>query len=234
LPAESDPREVGMHSGGSSKLPSTYAGPRPGLKRACYARGQLPSTVLLSASIPEYDGSDRSPACDPAELEQAARAIIREILMRGGRISSGGHPSITPLLMESCAEAGRPGSLTVYQSERFRREIPESTWEIGRAGWGALRFTASFSDRERDLEVMRLAMVTDSPIAGAIFVGGDDGVAQEHELVQTLTYGVPRITLRAPGGVAAELRGSERTQVDVDSRSYRTVAQQISRAFGFR
>jgi hypothetical protein len=194
----------------------------------------MPSTVLLCASLPEADLTDGSAPCDPSDLREAVTEVSREILRKGGRLASGGHPTITPLLLDVCTELRYPGSVTIYQSERFRNEIPAATWRLSKDGWAAFRFTASFADRELDLEVMRLAMVTEEPIAGAVFIGGRAGVAFEHELVQSLTYGVPRITLTAPGGVAAGLSGSERALVDTDSRSYRTVARQISHAFGFR
>jgi hypothetical protein len=196
----------------------------------------LPSTVLLSASLPEeldYAASD-SFGSEASDLRDAVTEISREILQKGGRLALGGHPTITPLLLDVCTELRSPGLMTVYQSERFRNEIPPATWSLSKGGWANLRFTASFADRELDLEVMRLAMVTEEPIAGAVFIGGKAGVSFEHELVQSLTYGVPRVTLGAPGGVAAGLAGSERALVDTASRSYRTVAQQISRAFGFR
>ncbi|HEX3802329.1 MAG TPA: hypothetical protein VHV75_05775 [Solirubrobacteraceae bacterium] len=194
----------------------------------------MPSTVLLSASLPEADAANGAPRCDPSDLRAAVTEISREILEKGGRLAFGGHPSITPLLLDVCTELRRPGALTVYQSERFRNDIPAATWSLSKGGWATLRFTASFADRELDLEVMRLAMVTEEPIAGAVFIGGKTGIAVEHELVQSLTYGVPRVTLSAPGGVAAGLSGSERAAVDTASRAYRAVARQISRAFGLR
>ncbi len=156
------------------------------------------------------------------------------MLHKGGHLISGGHPSVTPLLLDLCQEREYRGSVTVYQSERFRHQIPSETWRLKKAGRVSFRFTESVTDRARDLDLMRIAMVTDEPIAGAVFIGGDGGVAAEHRLVESLTYRVPLITLSGPGGVAASLTGSERTLVDMTSRRYWMLARQVSRALGLR
>ncbi len=156
------------------------------------------------------------------------------MLHNGGRLIFGGHPSVTPLLLKVCNESDHPGSVTIYQSERFRNEIPAETWRLTRDGGAVLRFTETVTDRALDLELMRIAMVTEEPIAGAVFIGGDRGVAAEHRLVESLTYRVPLITVAGPGGAAAGLSATERTHVDMTSRRYWMLARQVSRALGLR
>ncbi len=191
-------------------------------------------TILLSASLPASEGSNGWTSCDPVEWSEAVSEVARDVLGKGGHLVYGGHPSVTPLILRICQEREHRGSMTVYQSERFRHEITPATWTLNKAGWASLRFIESVTDRPSDLELMRIAMVTDEPIAGAIFIGGDGGVAAEHRLVESLTYQVPRISLSAPGGAAADLSGSERTLVDMTSRRYWMLARQVSRALGLR
>jgi len=194
------------------------------------------STVFLSASFPQPGRAENFPASDPAELADAVTTVAREILRRGGRVLSGGHPTITPLLLYVCAEHHYAESLIVYQSERFRELIPDETWRLSAEGWGSLRFTDSSGDREHDLEVMRTAMLTAEQVTGAVFVGGMEGIVDEHRLVGHLAPGVPRFALKGPGGAAATLEGvvgiDPRISLDTTSRRYPVLARRIAEAIG--
>jgi hypothetical protein len=191
-----------------------------------------PPTVFLSASFPEPGRAEAFPVSDPAELADAVTAVSREVLRRGGRVLCGGHPTITPLLLFVCAEYGYQDALVVYQSERFRDQIPEETWRLSREGWGELRFTETVGDRAGDLAVMRRAMLTDEAIVGAVFIGGMEGVPDEHAMVGRFAPGVPRLALTGPGGAAATLAGLDAVTIDVASRRYPVLARQIVDALG--
>ena len=193
-------------------------------------------TVFLSASFPEPGRAGNFPISDPAELADALTNVTREILRRGGRVLSGGHPTITPLLQYVCAENQYVDSLIVYQSERFRPAIPDETWRLSAEGWGDLRFTESSGDRAHDLEIMRTAMLTAEPMAAAVFIGGMEGIVDEHHLVGRLAPGVPRLALKGPGGAAATLEGvvgiEASTDVDTTPRRYPVLARHIAQAIG--
>jgi hypothetical protein len=183
--------------------------------------------VFLSASFPQPGRAEGFPPSDPAALADAVTIVAREVLRRGAVIVSGGHPTITPLLQYVCAEYGYENTLIVYQSDRFRDSIPEETWRLSKDGWGALHFTKSSGDRARDLEVMRTEMLTAQPLVGAIFIGGMEGIADEHRLVGELAPGVPRLALEAPGGAAATLTGGD-VDLDLGSSRYPILAREIA------
>lgn len=189
--------------------------------------------VFLSASFPEPERGEAFPPNDPAALADAVTALSREILRRGATLLCGGHPTITPLLQLVCAEGDFRDSLVVFQSERFRDQIPAETWRLSEEGWGRLEFTPESGDRARDLEVMRRAMLSAYPLVGAIFVGGMEGIVDEFGLVEELAPDAPRFAVRAPGGAAATLEPTtSRADVDPDSRRYLVLARAIAEEIG--
>ncbi|MFN8111883.1 MAG: hypothetical protein U0R51_01655 [Solirubrobacterales bacterium] len=189
------------------------------------------SGVFLSASFPAGERADHFPPSDPASMADAIVALSREILRRNGLIVCGGHPTITPLLLYVCAEQGARDSLIVYQSERFRDAVPEETHRLSEEGWATLRFTASTGDRVRDLETMRIEMLSDRPLIGGIFVGGMEGILDEYTLFESYAPGSPRFALAAPGGAAATLVSAS-FPFDLASPRYPVVARQVVNSLG--
>jgi hypothetical protein len=57
--------------------------------------------------------------------------------------------------------------------------------------------------REASLRVMREEMLA-RPLAGAVFVGGMEGIRDELELVKELHPGTPLVPLAGPGGAARD------------------------------
>jgi hypothetical protein len=188
--------------------------------------------VFLSASFPQPGRAEHFPPSDPAALADAVTAVAREILRRRGVLVSGGHPTITPLLLYVCAEYGYANSLVVYQSERFRDEIPQETWRLSEEGWGELLFTESSGERARDLDVMRTEMLTAQVVNGAVFIGGMEGIAIEYRLVGELAPNTPRFPVSAPGGAAATLETAQGRgpTLDLSSPRYPVLAREIADA----
>ncbi len=74
---------------------------------------------------------------------------------------------------------------------------------------------------------MRHEMFATSPVAGAVFVGGMEGIPEEYERVVHQLPGVPRLAVAGPGGAAATLT----TDVDVPDRIRELLRE--SRAYPF-
>lgn len=186
--------------------------------------------VFLSASFPDRDRGAHFPESDPAELADAVTHIAREVLRRGALLVSGGHPTITPLLLYVCAEYHYRDALSVFQSEHFRDSVPDETWRLSEEGWGTLHFTESMGDREQDLRTMRTEMLTRTPPVGAVFIGGMEGIPDEFQLVHELAPHAQRFPLVAPGGAAATIAESAALMgtINLSSRRYPVLSREIA------
>jgi hypothetical protein len=186
--------------------------------------------VFLSASFPQPGRAENFAPSDPAALADAVSAVARAVLYRDARLISGGHPTITPLLLYVASEYGWRHRIIVYQSERFRDIVPDETWRLSRDGYGELRFTPTVGVIDEDLEVMRREAFTTADYRGAVFIGGMEGIIDEHNLFAQLQSQAHRFALSGPGGAAAELPCTAAPNVDLASRRYAAVALEIVRA----
>jgi SLOG cluster3 family len=78
-------------------------------------------------------------------------------------------------------------------------------------------------------------MLADECIVGAVFIGGMEGIPDEHALVGRIAPKAPRFALKAPGGAAATLEASPAlmaTPLDLNSRRYPVLARGIADAIG--
>lgn len=192
--------------------------------------------MFLSASFPS---KFRSPlyydSAHPDEMTQAVVAAARAIFAERGRLTFGGHPTISPLVMMIAEEylptdlaerrtlARRGGSqVLIYQSRAFRKGIPQSTaamerLHLGKILWtpvspSELHYTKTTSDPTRfgkSLEVMRRRMLSQPRLAGAIFIGGMEGIEREAEVFRALNPKRRPYFIGAPGGAAKELARRE-------------------------
>jgi hypothetical protein len=185
--------------------------------------------VFLSASFPsaERDVAHHESA-DPDEITQAVVAVARATFAAGGRLTFGGHPTISPLIMMT-AEDYLPASLKerralgvppvlIFQSKAFAGSVPSSTLAMARLQLGTIRWTPPApSERARmrgrpdpanftrSLAAMRRRMLGDPALAAAVFVGGMEGIEQEAAFFAQLQPTRPRYFLGAPGGAARRL-----------------------------
>lgn len=175
--------------------------------------------IFLAASIPDADY--RQQRFDPLEITEATLAIAREILTSDGRILSGGHPAIVPLLFRVAADIGLerlagPDPIQVYQSGLYADRIPSVTHELANQQFGRIVMTpAAPGDQPVDgrnlasLTILRDTMLDpDRDVAAAVFVGGKAGLAQEWTLFQERYPIAPLYPIAAPGGYSALLADS--------------------------
>lgn len=201
-------------------------------RRALHGRA-----VFLSASIPDPDRWEG--AFDAYEVTDAVVAAARAVLTDGGVLVSAAHPTIAPLLMYVAAELAAPDGprrVIVYQCDLFESVLPEPTRRFGEEGIGELRWTPAVPGEAPNpgrwngsLRVMRQQMLTDTDPAGAIFVGGMDGITDEFDLFQELFPGRPVYPVGRPGGEARALaaRSDSRVPRLIDDDVYPALFRRI-------
>lgn len=167
--------------------------------------------VFIGASIPDrkrWDGS-----FDAYKITDAVVAIARSVLANGGRIVTGGHPTIAPLLLYVAAEqrTRSKDTVTIFQSEVFRDVLPAATQQFEADDVGRVIYTKLVDDEHpspsrapQSLRKMRTEMLTNEAPSAAVFIGGMLGIDAELELFQKIHPGAPWYALHSPGGRAAE------------------------------
>lgn len=188
--------------------------------------------VFLSASFPSGDRGEAVRPYDPFAVADAVTALVRAVLSRDGKLLFGGHPTITPLVLSIAMERRSKHSVDVFQSERFRTQVTPETQRLSDHGFGKIHWTVGDRDLDPSLQAMRRQMLMFGRIAGAVFVGGMDGIKEEHRLFGHVLPDVPRIPMRGPGGAAAQLRAEDAEVPEhlarrLDSRVYPLLASRI-------
>jgi len=206
-----------------------------------------PRSIFLSSSIPNEAYQEVHGEIDPLEITAAVVAVVRGALMSGTTIVTATHPTIAPLILYVAEETrGLPGAAVppaiVYQSLLFRPVMPAETMRLATEAGAELIWTpAAPGDRpergfwDRSLEVMRNQMLRHPSIVGAVFIGGMEGIEQEHALFRELRPGLPVFAFAAPGGQAGALvdasHSDAREQLRV-SRVYPAVFRTIAAILG--
>lgn len=124
-------------------------------------------------------------------------------------------------------EHGVKHAVDVFQSEWFREQVTPETQRLVDLGYGRIHWTNKHQDLDNTLKTMWKQMLSVERVAGAVFVGGMDGVEEEYRMVGRMLPGVPRIPMRGPGGAAARL---QTTEADVPKQLARRLE---SRAYPF-
>ncbi len=166
--------------------------------------------IFLSASFPSGVRGERFQPYDPAGVADAVVAVARGVLAAGGRLTFGGHPTITPLVLQVAAEDRAHRRVTVYQSEFFRDAVPPEAITLDRQGFGTIRWVdapSGRSDSERTESLLRLrqVMMQETQPVGAFFVGGMEGIVDEWDLVNHYRPGILRFPIGRPGGATRDL-----------------------------
>lgn len=118
-------------------------------------------------------GEEVRPYDAPAIIDAVA-AVSRMVLRSGGRLASGGHPTITPVMLTVGEQVGVRGAVDVFQSRWFEDCISEETTELAKSGVGFVHFVDKEETMEESLAAMRREILKTCP-AAAVFVGGMDG-----------------------------------------------------------
>jgi hypothetical protein len=203
---------------------------------------QLPLSghrIFLSSSIP--DASRWDGAFSPLDITDAVAAFARSVLTMGGTLVTAAHPTVAPLLLyvsrEFPSKIDQPPAVIVYQSRLFEDVLSEETYELARGGFAELRWTAAHpgestspDNRDQSLQQMREEMLRETSPVAAIFIGGMEGIVDEHRLFGGIFPTAPRYALTMPGGEAASLVQSSPPALisTLDSTlSYPTIAWQV-------
>ena len=156
--------------------------------------------VFLSASIPL---PERDPqffgTADVLLIREAVKALV-EVVLPIGRLTTGGHPAITPLLSLFAREAGHStGRLTLFQSAFFERELPAANDEFA-----DVRIVPAVpGNRTQSLTAMRRAMISSRTFGAAVVVGGMEGIFEEVSLFAELQPAGRILPIASTGAAAA-------------------------------
>jgi len=176
------------------------------------------SAIFLSASVPIIGRGNYYESADPFLIQSAIREFVTAALGRR-LIVWGGHPAITPMVWAVCEDLGVSfaQAVVLYQSKFFADFFPEENKRFGNVEY----IDAIPNDREASLLRMREAMLSRLDLAAAVFIGGMEGVLEEHAMFTRFHPGAKSLAVPAPGGaarqLAEELGGARETDLqDVD------------------
>lgn len=156
--------------------------------------------IFLSASVPKRGRGDFDETSDPFLIQFAVRELVALCLGRR-QIVWGGHPSITPMVHAVCREFGADydAPVLLYQSAFYADRFP-----ISNQFFDPIVVDAQETE-SASLSALRRRML-DQDLSAAIFIGGMDGILEEHGLYKE-RHGrdAPALALAAPGGAARRL-----------------------------
>jgi hypothetical protein len=172
------------------------------------------SAIFLSASVPIVGRGDYYKTAEPFLIQSAVRELVTAALGRR-LIVWGGHPAITPMVWAVCEDLGVSFSKAVvlYQSRFFADMFPEENRKFANVEY----VDAVAGNREASLLSMRRAMLSRADLVAAVYVGGMEGILQEHALFTQFHPKATTITVPAAGGAALELAG-QLGQLNEDER----------------
>jgi len=158
------------------------------------------SSILLCTSVPERDSSYHKD-CDPMLIQAALRTFLYIVLGRK-RLVFGGHPTISPLILAVCEDlrVDNKSAVTLYQSKFFEKITPKVN-----STFSNLINVPATDSRDKSLEKMRSLMIRGQKYEAAVFIGGGEGILEEHRLFAKYHPHAKVIALKSPGGAAAKI-----------------------------
>lgn len=156
--------------------------------------------IFLSAGIPAPEDlyADK---CDPFLVHAAIRAFLSLALGRR-HIVWGGHPSITPMVVVACQSLGLEymEAVTLYQSRYFSSVFPRANEHFGN-----VVLVSAAKDEATSLKKMRETMFSDFEFSAGVFIGGKEGIIEEHRLFRKYHPEATALVVKRPGGAAAKI-----------------------------
>lgn len=158
--------------------------------------------VFLSASIPDPKRNPRFfETADPTAISEAVIGLATVVLPQT-QLVFGGHPAISPLVRFVAERFDKADNVIIYQSDFFRHFIPPDSRFFENLIWTE----AVPGDRDESLRIMREAMIGSADFGASVFIGGMEGVKDEHEELQRqYNDQVPAYPVASTGGAALEL-----------------------------
>lgn len=159
-------------------------------------------TIFLSASVPLVERGNYHETSNPFLIQCAVREFVIATIRRYC-IVWGGHPAITPMVWNICADLGVSYSdaVVLYQSSFFRDRFPDENEKFR----NVVFVDAVDQDKEASLAAMRHAMLSRDEYVAGVFIGGMDGIDSEYSMFVDLHPQAEAILVPAPGGAALEL-----------------------------
>ena len=160
------------------------------------------SAIFLSASVPVIGRGNYSETADPFLIQSAVRELVTLVLGRR-LLVWGGHPAITPMVWAVCEDLGvnYADAVVMYQSTYFRDIFPEENRHFGNVNY----VEAVAGDRNASLLNMRRAMLSRDDLTSAVFIGGMEGVIDEHVMFAEAHPNAKVLPVPGPGGAARQL-----------------------------
>ncbi|MCO8161090.1 hypothetical protein NJC38_02850 [Pseudomonas sp. 21LCFQ010] len=157
-------------------------------------------SVFLSASVPNTS-SDYYKGCNPVLIQSALRSFFFSVIGRK-HLVFGGHPSISPLILVVCEELGveNENAVTIFQSQYFEASFPAESRKFAN-----FILTPAANTLDKSLAVMRKQMFAAFDYDSAVFIGGKEGIVQEHRLFKNAHPDSKIIALKTPGGAASTI-----------------------------
>lgn len=174
--------------------------------------------ILLSASFPAFPRAvEEAGAFDPSDIGLAAASVIDATLRTGDVLVFGGHPSISPLVLNLAGlHRGAGGRVEIYESPWF---LTSRTNEVRRLTeleaeprgksrkLAEVRVTPRRSSRAASTKAMRETMFAE-PLSAAFFVGGMEGVEEELDMLNAVQPACRCFLFVRPGGRVARIAES--------------------------
>lgn len=164
------------------------------------------SSIFLSASVPLIERGTYHETANPFLIQCAVRELVISVI-REHQIVWGGHPAITPMIWTICEDLGisYADSVILYQSRFFKEWFPEENSRFR----NVIYTDAVCEDREKSLALMRNEMIARSDFVAAVFIGGMEGIEEEHRIFKKFHPSAKILPVPSPGGAALEIAKRE-------------------------
>lgn len=140
--------------------------------------------IFLSASVPLPGRAPFDQDCEPQMIQSAVSALATVALGRK-IIVWGGHPAITPMLWASAQDLGVQYATAVRLFQT--RFIPQEDFPEENKHFANVTYVEAVdNDRTKSLLAMRNAMLQSVEFDSAVFIGGMEGVNDEHALFSAI------------------------------------------------
>ena len=168
--------------------------------------------IFLSASVPSKPPFDID--CRPQEIQSAIGALAMVLLGRR-KLVWGGHPAITPVLWAAAQSVGVKYATAVHLFQS--RFWTEEDFPLENQHFGNVTYVEAVDgDRDKSLLAMREVMLRTEPFDAAIFIGGMDGIFDEHALFSAIWPNAKFLPVAATGGASRELAARMNYQAPTD------------------
>lgn len=160
--------------------------------------------VFLSASFPSGDRGRAVAPYRPGDIGLAASSAAEAVLRAGANLVFGGHPTVSPLVLQIAGLLNAGRQVEIWQSAWFQEEVTAEVLRLVEEEHALLVTVPKRADRQSSLALLRHRMLAGDFAAG-FFVGGMDGIADELHLFAELHPDTPAYLFVTPGGMTARL-----------------------------